>query len=149
MADVVEIDLPSDPRSAALARQELEPLRQSVSETRFGDIRLLVSELVAEAIRGLRNGRERKIRVSAEREGDRVRASVREGGGAYFLSSTRPEPGGVGWGPYLVARLSDSWGLRRHRESATVWFEISSEAVRAPEFGEAGDRSEGPKRLDA
>ena len=129
MADGLQVDLACEPRSARLARQELERFRGSLSETRFGDLQLLVSELVADATGGLGSGPKQTVRLSAEGDEDRVRAAVRVGAGAYSLSSTPPEPGEIGWGPYLVVRLSDYWGLRRGRDGATVWFEISSQST--------------------
>jgi len=50
MTDVVAIDLPLEPESAPRAREELEPFRGALDETSFFDLRLLVTELVIEAL---------------------------------------------------------------------------------------------------
>jgi hypothetical protein len=122
----LDIVLPSQPRSARRARQELEPFRELLDETRFGDLRLCVSELVAEAVGGLGRSRNETIRLRAKDDGERVWASVEEGAGTYPVPSRRPEPGEVGWSVYLVQRLSDCWGVRRNGEHASVWLEIGA-----------------------
>lgn len=116
--------LPPEPGSARRARQELEPFRGLMTETRFGDLRLLVSELVAEASGGFDHSRGDSISVRAECEQGRVRASVQVGARSFHASSTQPEPGKPGWSVYLVQRLGDRWGLKRDGERATVWFEV-------------------------
>jgi hypothetical protein len=125
VADHVEIELPCEPRSPGRARRLLEPFRQHLGEPRFEDLRLLVSELVTEAIGALANARSERITVRAERDGERVRASVENGTGTFFLPSVAPSPGDAGWSVYLVQLVSDAWGLRRDRDSATVWLEVS------------------------
>jgi hypothetical protein len=125
--EALDITLPCDPQSARRARQELEPFRKLLDQTRFGDLRLLVSELVAEAIGGLGGSRSQTIRLRARSDTERVWVSVEEAAATYFVPSTRPEPGGVGWSVYLVQRLSDCWGVRRNGEHASVWLEIGVE----------------------
>jgi hypothetical protein len=124
MVDTVDIDLVCQPESARRARAELERFRDFLGDTRFEDLRLLISELVAEAIGGLGKSDDQLIRLRAERDNDRVRASVREPTGAYVVPSALPEPGEVGWSIYLAQRISDCWGLRRDADSATVWVEF-------------------------
>jgi anti-sigma regulatory factor (Ser/Thr protein kinase) len=70
------------------------------------------------------------IELRAERDGDRVRVVIAEGGGAYRLPSRRPEPGAPGFGLHLVQRLSDRWGMRRERDRASVWLELLPIALR-------------------
>jgi Histidine kinase-like ATPase domain len=123
MPEVNDI-LPCEPESARRARQQLEPFGEVLDETRFGDLRLLVSELVAEAIGGLGASRSDQIRIQASSDPKCVRATVEGGSGSYRVPSAPPEPGEAGWGVYLVQRLSDGWGLRRERGRAAVWFQL-------------------------
>jgi hypothetical protein len=123
MAEFLDLVLPCEPASARRARLALEPFRESLGETRFVDFRLLVSELVAEAI-GNVGAPSNEIRLRADRDPMRIRASVEQGAGIFLVSSTRPEPGETGWGVELVQRLSDLWGIRRDDDRATVWFEM-------------------------
>jgi hypothetical protein len=101
----------------------LEPFRESLDQARFVDFRLLVSELMVEAI-GNSGAARNEIRLRADRDPMRIRASVEQGAGTFLVSSTRPEPGETGWGVDLVQRLSDVWGIRRDEDRATVWFEM-------------------------
>jgi anti-sigma regulatory factor (Ser/Thr protein kinase) len=128
MNDTVAIDLPLEPASARRAREELDRFRESLDEASFIDLRLLVDELIVEALQdhddGSTSSSAPPINLRAELEGDRIRVAVAEGGGAYRLPSRRPEPGDAGFGMHLVQRLSDRWGMRRERDRATVWIEM-------------------------
>jgi hypothetical protein len=124
MVDSLDIELTSEPVSARRARGELERFRDFLGDTRFEDLRLLISELVGEAIGGLGKSHGDLIHLRAECDDDRVRASVEDPTSAFLVPSARPEPGEVGWSIYLVQRVSDCWGLRRDRQGATVWLEI-------------------------
>ena len=123
MHDAVAIDLPLEPGSARRAREQLLPFRKALDETTFFDLRLLVSELMVEALHGKSAG-DGEVELRAELRDDRVRVEVAEGGDAFRLPSRRPEPGEVGWALYLVARLSHRWGLRRGPERSLVWLEV-------------------------
>jgi anti-sigma regulatory factor (Ser/Thr protein kinase) len=124
MSDAVAIDLPLEPASARRAREQLEPFREALDESTFIDLRLLVSELVAEALNAESETHDGRVEFRAEFRDGRVRVEVAESGGAFRLPSRRPEPGEAGWGLYLVARLSSRWGLRRSPERSSVWLEV-------------------------
>jgi len=132
LSEAVAIHLPSEPESARRARKQLEPFRSSLDEVAFVDLCLLVDELVVEALRAKDGAEGNSIELRAERDGDRVRVLVAEGGGAYELPSRRPEPGAPGFGLLLVQRLSDRWGMRRDRDRATVWLEVLRSPLRGP-----------------
>ena len=53
MVDSLDIDLVSEPESARRARGELERFHDFLGDVRFEDLRLLISELVGEAVGGL------------------------------------------------------------------------------------------------
>jgi two-component sensor histidine kinase len=124
MSKTVAIQLPPEPESARRAREQLEVFRSSLDEVSFVDLCLLVNELVVEALRTEDGASAKSIELRAERDGDRVRVVIAEGGGAYQLPSRRPEPGTPGFGLHLVQRLSDRWGMRRERDRASVWLEL-------------------------
>jgi two-component sensor histidine kinase len=124
MSETVAIHLPPEPESARRAREQLEAFRASLDEVSFVDLCLLVDELVVEALRARDGAKDEPIELRAERDGDRVRVAIAEGGGAYRLPSRRPEPGDPGFGLHLVQRLSYRWGMRRDRDRATVWLEM-------------------------
>jgi anti-sigma regulatory factor (Ser/Thr protein kinase) len=127
MSDAVAIELPLEPDSARRARERLKPFRGALDETTFLDLRLLVDELVVEALLGSNEGAEpHEIQVRAELDGGRVRVVVAEGHDSYRLPSRRPDPGEPGFALHLVQRLSDRWGIRRDRNRATVWLELAA-----------------------
>lgn len=137
MSETVAIHLSPEPESARRAREQLESFRSSLDELSFVDLCLLVDELVVEALQARDGATGEPIELRAERDGDRVRVVIAEGGGAYRLPSRRPEPGDPGFGLHLVQRLSDRWGMRRDRNRATVWLEM----VRTPRRAAARDRA--------
>ena len=130
MSETLAIDLPPEPESAGLAREQLQAFRGALDEVSFIDLCLLVDELVVEALMAADGEDIGPIELRAERDGDRVHVAIAEGGGAYRLPSRRPEPGDPGFGLHLVQRLSDRWGMRRDRDRATVWLEVLSTAGR-------------------
>jgi Histidine kinase-like ATPase domain len=124
MSGAVALDLPLEPASARRARELLEPFRERLDEITFFDLRLLVSELVVEALHAASGAHDARVKLRAEVRGGRIRAEVANGRGAFRLPPGRPEPGDAGWGLYLVTRLSRRWGLRRGAESSSVWLEV-------------------------
>lgn len=130
MGTSVAIDLPREPESARRAREELKRFQGAMDRTSFIDLCLLVDELVVEALHApdAMPDRPHPIRLHAEHDGDRVRVTVAEGGGAYRLPSRRPEPGDPGFGLHLVQRLSDRWGMRSDQNRAMVWLEMLGRA---------------------
>ena len=132
MTESVAIDLPPEPGSARRARQQLQAFRGLLDEQSFVDLCLLVDELVVEALMAADEDAIGTIELRAERDGDRVRVTMADGGRAYRLPSRRPEPGDPGFGLHLVQRLSDRWGMRRERDRSTVWLEMLGTPPRTP-----------------
>jgi anti-sigma regulatory factor (Ser/Thr protein kinase) len=124
MSDAVAIDLPLVPESARQAREKLEPFRKSLDEISFSDLRLLVSELVVEALNAESKSDDARIELRAEFRDDRIQVEVADGREAFTLPPCHPEPGELGWGLYLVARLSNSWDVRRESGRSVVWIEL-------------------------
>lgn len=124
MRQAVSAELPLEPESARRARDQLERFRGSLDETSFGDLRLLVHELVVEALSAEADPRGKTIELQAEVRGDRIRVQMAQGEAAYRLPSRRPEPGDPGFGLHLVRSLADRWGVRRGQNAACVWLEM-------------------------
>ena len=117
----VEVDLACDPDSAAEARRTLGEFAGELSPDRLEDARLLVSELVTNAVRHAGLGDDQAIHGNA---GQGPPAVSRVPGRGFDLTEPEPDPGRPsGWGLYLVSELSDRWGIDRSRDTR-VWFEL-------------------------
>jgi anti-sigma regulatory factor (Ser/Thr protein kinase) len=127
----VDVELESSPEAAAAARRALEGLSGSVPERRLRDVRLLVSELVTNAVRhaGLSAGDH--IRLIVRMQQAVLRVEVDDPGTGFELRAPQPDPARAsGWGLYLVDELSDRWGMDRSGRGGTrVWFELDSAAA--------------------
>ncbi len=125
----LEVELSRDPDSAAEARRALGEVADHLSPRRLEDARLLVSELVTNAIRHAGLGDDDVILlvlVTAERA---LRIEVCDPGRGFEVSEPEPDPmRPSGWGLYLVRELSDRWGVERSAETR-VWFELDRDAT--------------------
>lgn len=119
----LSVDLPADQSAPADARRALEPLRDSLSASEFVDVRLLVSELVVDELRGRGESSAGTIRLSARLDEDVLRIEVAEGWDPGSAPRERPKPGDPGWGIYLAQLLGDRWGVDREDAGARIWVE--------------------------
>jgi anti-sigma regulatory factor (Ser/Thr protein kinase) len=124
-----EVELTRDPDSAAEARRALGEISDHLSPRRLEDARLLVSELVTNALRHAGLGDDDVITLVVV-TGDRaLRIEVCDPGPGFEVSEPTPDPARPsGWGLYLVRELSDRWGVERN-ERTRVWFELDRVAA--------------------
>lgn len=86
------------------------------------NVRLLVSELVANAVRHVDHDGD--IRIHLDIRAGSLRVEVSDPGSGFVpRARTDDSPLGSGWGLHLVAELSDRWGVD-HTGPTRVWFEI-------------------------
>ena len=99
-------------------------LRGQVDADALAELRLLVSELVTNAVRhGPPRGTEVELEVRLE--GPRARVDVIDGGRGFVPPGPPPDPGRAGgWGLVVVDRLADRWGVETDR-GTRVWLEFS------------------------
>jgi anti-sigma regulatory factor (Ser/Thr protein kinase) len=117
---MLEITLDSQPESVARARQVTGQVIDGLSERTLEDVRLIVSELVTNAVK---HGPDGRVKVRLSREGDTIRGEVEDEGTSPFGLRRSARPGSAGGlGLHLVESLSDSWGVEAG--SARVWFEL-------------------------
>jgi anti-sigma regulatory factor (Ser/Thr protein kinase) len=119
----VLLDLPAQPRSAALARAGVAELRVADGAPRDA-LLIVVSELVTNAVRHAGMNPEALLTVSATLLSDRVRVEVVDHGAGFDRSSVatvRPSVRG-GFGLRIVEALSDRWGVGP--DEGTVWAEV-------------------------
>jgi anti-sigma regulatory factor (Ser/Thr protein kinase) len=125
----VQVELERTADSPAEARRALADVSDELSPRRLEDARLLVSELVTNAIRhaGLRDAD--LITLVLETRDRSLRIEVRDPGPGFELAEPTPDPSRPsGWGLYLVRELSDRWGVERTHETL-VWFELDRESL--------------------
>ena len=85
------------------------------------DVRLLVSELVTNAVRHANLATGDVIELVVELADHKLRVEVHDPGGGFVPSAPSPDPARPsGWGLYLVAELADRWGVDSDDEHARV-----------------------------
>jgi anti-sigma regulatory factor (Ser/Thr protein kinase) len=127
----VERRLSVTPEAAAEARHALAALAGKIPDGRMRDLRLLVSELVTNAVRHADLHHDDVIDLVVELVGHRLRVEVHDPGGGFVPSAPSPDPARPsGWGLYLVAELADRWGVDSG-DKTLVWFELDRRAAAA------------------
>jgi len=127
----LERRLPVSAEAAAVARHALDGLGAALPDGRMRDVRLLVSELVTNAVRHANLGANDVIGLVVELAGDALRVEVHDPGGGFVPSAPSPDPARPsGWGLYLVAELADRWGVDSD-DTTLVWFELDRRAAAA------------------
>jgi anti-sigma regulatory factor (Ser/Thr protein kinase) len=120
MPTELSVDLPRTSRAPFLARRAIDALDGRVEPSVLPDIRLLVSELVANSVK---YGGDGPVRLEVVADGDRVRAEIIDQGVGFTPVARNDDLDRVGgWGLHLVERLATSWGT--YEGSTHVWFEI-------------------------
>jgi anti-sigma regulatory factor (Ser/Thr protein kinase) len=115
------IPLPQAPTAPALARRIVDRVERLRPDAAI-NARLLVSELVANAVRHVR--REGQIGMHVEVRDDALHVEVMDPGGGFVpRARTESSPLGGGWGLHMVDVLSDRWGVDGSGPTR-VWFEI-------------------------
>lgn len=124
---LLRLDLPDRAAAPAAARKALTALNGSlhlVSEARLRDAQLIMTEVVANAVRhGGTDGA--AVRVEVRATPKVMRVEVSDDGHGFDPHAIRPpSPArGGGWGLRIVAALAHRWGVERGART-TVWFEI-------------------------
>ena len=126
-----ERQLPVSPEAASAARHALDDLGDAMSDARLRDVRLLVSEVVTNAVRHADLAAGDAIELVVELNGGALRVEVHDPGGGFVPTAPAPDPTRPsGWGLYLVAELADRWGVDSD-ETTLVWFEFDRPAAAA------------------
>jgi anti-sigma regulatory factor (Ser/Thr protein kinase) len=125
-AALLALQLPSRPEAPSAARKALASLNGDlhlISETRLQDAELLVSELVANAVRHAVSD---AVALTVSATATTLWIEVANSGPA-FDASTLPEPSSEragGWGLRIVDVLAHRWGITPDGTHLRVWFEI-------------------------
>jgi anti-sigma regulatory factor (Ser/Thr protein kinase) len=116
--------LPKASASPSRARRGLDRLEGHVEDAVLANARLLVSELVANAVEHVPGDGE--IGVEVTLAVGVLRVEVHDTGGGFGDRPRAPRTEeDAGWGLHLVDLLADRWGTESG-EGHRVWFEISA-----------------------
>ena len=128
--DVFEISLPPAATAATKARTEVtERLAATLGARMLEDVRLLVTELITNALRHGSLAPGDRVSVRATVDDGVVRIEVRDPGRDGEVTPRDPGPRGGGYGLFLVDQLAKRWGVDR-RDGTTVWCELTPEPGR-------------------
>jgi hypothetical protein len=119
----MEIELPLEPESAQRARSAITPLGAHADVSSFDDVRLMVSELVCDALATDPRPPNGAISMEARVTGGVTQVTVRFEGMTLRVPARKPKPADPGWGVYLVQTLATRWSARHTDGSTYVWFE--------------------------
>ena len=123
---LLALQLPSRPEAPSAARKALASLNGAlhlISEARLRDAQLLVSELVAKAVRHAVSD---AVAMTVSATATTFRVEVANSGPA-FDASNLPEPSAEragGWGLRIVDVVTHRWGVTPDGTHLRVWFEI-------------------------
>jgi anti-sigma regulatory factor (Ser/Thr protein kinase) len=119
----LNFQLDSAPSAPRQARDALKPLASELGDELLTDLRLVITELVANSVRWGPGG---PISVALEIDDERcVRGSV-DDGGRFGVQMVDVDPtDATGLGLQIVSALCREWGVRP--DSTRVWFELTSE----------------------
>jgi anti-sigma regulatory factor (Ser/Thr protein kinase) len=119
----LELVLPAVPTAPAEARAVVEAIGSDLPEPVLVDAKLLLTELVANAIRHATRGIQAVIvRI---RMNHVVRVEVLDPGPMFHPDPRPPGTGaGSGRGLYLVDAVATAWGVEPDEVGKKVWFEL-------------------------
>jgi anti-sigma regulatory factor (Ser/Thr protein kinase) len=126
----VDLHLQGTPTAPAEARHALDGLAGAMPDRRLRDVRLLVSELVTNAVRHAGLRAEDRIRLVVQHRDAVLHVEVHDPGSGFELRAPAPDPARAsGWGLYLVDELADRWGMDAGagRAGTRIWFELDGE----------------------
>jgi anti-sigma regulatory factor (Ser/Thr protein kinase) len=117
----LDLELPSTSAAPPRARGALDRIAERLSPERLKDVRLLVSELVTNAVR---HAEGEMVRLVVRVGDGSLRVEVHDPGGGFTVRAPSRDPlRSSGWGLVLVEELADRWGVDAAPRTR-VWFEM-------------------------
>jgi anti-sigma regulatory factor (Ser/Thr protein kinase) len=127
-ADGYVFQLTGGPEACVAARRAVVACDGDLPATVRHDVLLLITELVANAVRHGGVGPEQCLRIELRRWPRRVRVEVADPGGHFGRVRPRASADDTGgWGLVLVERIAARWGVGHGTSGTRVWFEVEFE----------------------
>jgi anti-sigma regulatory factor (Ser/Thr protein kinase) len=123
--------LAPEPHSVPRARERVIALAEPfVAATRIADLRLVISEVITNAVR---HGGEGDMLVAVTPKQGYLCVQVTDTGDGFAPRprAFEPDDDDGGFGLFLVERLTRRWGLTRENSNTRVWFEFDFDAEAA------------------
>jgi anti-sigma regulatory factor (Ser/Thr protein kinase) len=125
---ICDIRLPAVGNGVRRARNLIDALGLTLPADARDDLRLLISEVMTNAIRhGSPDDHDARpaIRVRVGLAGPRIRVEVHDHGPGFEHRPRGPMSElDSGWGVHFVDQLADRWGAGREDDHWVVWFEL-------------------------
>jgi anti-sigma regulatory factor (Ser/Thr protein kinase) len=120
----LRFQIPGGPDAAGQARSGLGRLRSDIDPPLMESVRLLVTELITNAVR---HAKAPTLEMTVLVAASRVHIEISNPGGGFEPRPSDPSDHDTGWGLFLVDRLSDDWGVVDDGRSGyqRVWFELT------------------------
>ncbi|MGH2832562.1 MAG: ATP-binding protein [Solirubrobacteraceae bacterium] len=122
---MLELDLPSCVEAPSIARAAINGVCENLDahESWLESLRLLVSELVTNAVKHSHAPSDATIALHVCLRPDGARVAVIDQGDGFIPAPRDPAQPGGGYGLYLVQKLAARWGIEV-AEQTRVWFEL-------------------------
>ena len=120
--DTLSMRLQGGAEAASLARRALARLRGDLDPPLVENMRLLVTELVANSVKHA-DSRNVGLKVLVTEPSVWIEVTD-EGPGFTPQGRAQYQDEASGWGLFLVDRLADRWGVARDTGTTRVWFEL-------------------------
>ncbi|MER7134385.1 ATP-binding protein [Streptosporangium saharense] len=124
-----QVALPGEVSSVPVARRHVRELLDSVGHTDTDDALLLVTELVANAVRHSHSGRPGgRVTVSVATHDGTIHIDVTDDGSTDHRPRLRSEvdaDSGGGRGLWLVQEIASAWGWHEVPAGRVVWFRLA------------------------
>lgn len=113
--------IPAHEGAPAVGRGLIDEFRDRLSDQGLHEAKLLMSEVVTDAVR--HDGDQIDVEIRGTEDEIRVEV-VGRGSGLGGTSSNGSTHDG-GWGSLILDRVADDWGVEQAQDRTVVWFRIS------------------------
>ena len=123
MHESLKVELPAKAQSAGWSREAVAEFRDRLDRDAFIDLRLIVSELIADAVRSAKEPKN-PIVLRVELRDGHIHVDVCDGAETYEPGPMPPELGERGWGVEFARIFAQHWGSRPEGDRGCVWAQM-------------------------